>query len=89
MSVNLRSQDTFVTKHFLDGTQLGAAFEEVGRKAMAEGVRRDVFVNSRHGGVFFHDEEKILAGERFSVGVEEGLARLFVGLFGEKGPHLH
>lgn len=42
--VDFGCSNRFVSQHALDGTQVGSAFQQVGCKGMAEGVRADVLV---------------------------------------------
>ena len=51
--VHFRRLDGTVTEHGLDGAQVGVVFEQVGREAMPERVRRDMLLDSgfsRDGG---------------------------------------
>ena len=51
--VHFRRLDGAVTEHGLDGAQVGMVFEQVGREAMPERVRRDMLLDSgfsRDGG---------------------------------------
>ena len=47
MHIYLGSGDLLVTQHGLDGAQVGTALEEVGGKAVAEGMRTDILLDSR------------------------------------------
>ena len=41
MGVDLGGRNAFVTEHLLDGTKVGAAFDQVGGEGMPESMRRD------------------------------------------------
>ena len=43
MGIDHRRFDVFVAEEFLDGANIVPGFQQVGRKAMAEGVRGDLF----------------------------------------------
>jgi hypothetical protein len=46
MGVDLGGGDTFMPQHFLDGPEVGAAFDEMSGEGMAKGVRGYVFVDA-------------------------------------------
>ena len=46
MYVDFGGGDAFVAEHLLYGTQVGASFEQVGGKTVAQGVGADVFLNA-------------------------------------------
>lgn len=57
MHVDFGGADVFVAEHGLDGAEVGSALEQMGGKAVAEGVGADVFGDA---GLFcvFLDEDK-------------------------------
>lgn len=42
LRVDLRGGNVAVAEHLLDGAQISAVFKQMGRKAVAERVRRDI-----------------------------------------------
>ena len=46
MGVYLCGGNIGMTQHHLDGAEIGAMFQEVGGKGVAQGVRADLFVYS-------------------------------------------
>lgn len=76
MGVDLGGSDAFVSQHFLDGAQVGPAFDEVGGKTVPEGVRADVFLEPYTLNLFFDDEKYHHAAEFFAPFVEKD--KLFV-----------
>lgn len=57
VQVNLGRGDGLVAEHHLYGAQIGAAFEQMRGKGMAQGVRRHVFANTTGLGGFADDVE--------------------------------
>ena len=55
VGINLGGENGFVTEHFLNGTEVGAHFDEVGGKGVAEGVGTNGFVDACFGGEVFDD----------------------------------
>ena len=49
MGIDFGSGDGFVSQHVLDRTQIGAAFDEVGGEAVAEGMGADRFPDTGFG----------------------------------------
>src|SRR5947209_6029887 len=47
VSVDLRRRDVGVAEHLLHGTEIGTALQQVRREGVAEGVRRNVFLDPR------------------------------------------
>src|ERR1700732_1560314 len=64
MRVNLRGRDVAVTEHLLHGAQVGAAFEQMRREAMAQRMRADPCESRIVGGPSFERLEKSLARHR-------------------------
>lgn len=86
VQVDLGGGDGFVAEHFLHGAEVGAAFDEVGGKGMAEGVGTHVFVQAGEGGEVFDGGEDADAGEAAPLLVEKG--EVFVApLDGEMDAH--
>lgn len=52
MGVDLCRADITVAKHTLDAANIGAIHEKVGGKAVAHGVRADVFGDASKAGIF-------------------------------------
>ena len=46
VDVDFGGGDALVTEHLLNGTQVGAALEQVGRETVAQGVRADDFADA-------------------------------------------
>lgn len=55
MGVDLGRRDVRVAEHGLDGTEVGAVHQEVGREGMTEGVGGDMLRDAGEAGVFFDD----------------------------------
>src|ERR1041384_3225352 len=64
--INLRSGNIGVAEHRLHGSQIGAAFEQMGRERMTQGVRRHSLSNARGQGVAPNEFPETLAGHAFS-----------------------
>ena len=45
LDIHLCGGDVRVTKHLLDGVDVGAVLDEVGSKGMAESMRSDILLN--------------------------------------------
>ena len=71
VSVDFRGEYALVTKHFLDGTQVGAVFYEVGGERMAEGVRGYFLADSGLHRVCLYHLEHRDASERTAETVQE------------------
>src|SRR5215204_4746518 len=69
--IDLRRRDVRMPKHFLDRSQIGASLEQMGRKRMAERVRRHVLVDAGALDVFAQDLPRPHARQRLSARVEE------------------
>jgi hypothetical protein len=48
MGVDFCGGNAFVPQHFLDNAQIGSAFEKMGGKGVAEGVRTDLLFDARY-----------------------------------------
>ena len=55
VGVYLGGGDGGMTEHFLNGAEVGAAFDEVCGKGVSEGVRTDGLFQPYFGGTFFDD----------------------------------
>src|SRR5260221_8978955 len=64
MRVNLRRRNVAMTEHLLHGAQVGAAFEQMRREAMAQGVRADPCESWIARGPSFQRLEKSLSSHR-------------------------
>jgi hypothetical protein len=63
-----------MAQHFLNGPEVGATFEQVGREGMAQQVGVDaLWVEPRLLGELAQDQEGARAGERAAAGVQEEL----------------
>ena len=51
VGIDFGCTDTFVSQHSLDGAQVGSALQQVGGKAVSEGVGRDYLLYARLFGV--------------------------------------
>ena len=72
--VQLGGGEIGMAEHFLNAAKVGAAFEEVRRKGVAQQVRVDSRrLQARAGGETAQDQERAGPGERSSLGVEEEL----------------
>ena len=47
LRIDLRGGNVAVAEHLLDGAQISAVFKQMGRKAVAERVRRDILFDVR------------------------------------------
>ena len=52
--VNFRRADIFMSEQFLNHAQIGAVFQQMRRKTVAQHVRRDVSGNARVQSSFFN-----------------------------------
>ena len=66
VGVDLGCGDALVAQHALNGSQIGAAFQQVSGKGVAEGVRADVLGDAGFFGQFFNQVEDHDTGEPFS-----------------------
>lgn len=55
VGIDLRRGDRSMTKHGLDATDIGAIDEEVGSKAVAQGMWVDFFHDTGLGGIVFDE----------------------------------
>src|SRR3954453_13272350 len=69
--VHLRGRDIGVAEHLLDGAQVAAAGEQVGREAVAEGVWAELTSEADGAGVALDDFVEALAAQRPAAEVEE------------------
>ena len=51
VGVDFGGEDAFVAEHLLDGTQVGAVFDEVGGEGVAESVRGNLLADAGLNGV--------------------------------------
>ena len=80
MGINLRRRDIGVAEHGLHRAQVGAAFEQMGRERMAQGVRRDSFVDAGGQSVAANQFPEALAAERLAGAVGEDIRSLILPL---------
>ena len=71
VGVDFGGEDALVTEHFLDSTQVGAIFYEVGGERMAEGVRGYFLADSGLHRVCLYHLEHRDASERTAETVQE------------------
>lgn len=57
MGIDFRRGNALVAQHALDGSQVGASFQQVGSKGVAEGMWTDVFGDAGFAGQFFNEVE--------------------------------
>lgn len=76
MGVDLGGSDAFVSQHFLDGAQVGPAFDKVRRETVPECMRANVFLEPDTLNLFFDDEKYHHPAEFFASFVEKD--KLFV-----------
>ncbi len=55
MRIDLRRGDVHMAEHFLYGSEVGAAFEEVGGEGVAEGMGTDFFIDTGEFHIHFQD----------------------------------
>ena len=63
VGVYLSGCDIHMSQHHLDGSQICAAFEQVGRKGMSQAMGRHLFIQLRQSGVFAQQLPKPLPGD--------------------------
>ena len=57
MHVDFGGADVFVAEHGLDGAEVASALEQMGGKAVAEGVGADVLGDAGTAGVFLYEDK--------------------------------
>lgn len=62
LRVDLRGGNVAVAEHLLDGAQISAVFKQMGRKAVAERVRRDILFDVRLFLIMLDDLPEALGG---------------------------
>lgn len=78
MRVDLGGGDAGVTKHFLKGPDLSPPGEHVSRKAVAEGMRADLFAGSDALGIAFDQLPEHHTGEGSARAGEKDRAGIFL-----------
>jgi hypothetical protein len=72
VGIYLGSGDVYVTQHGLYRTEIGAAFQQVRGKGVAELVGADGFGNFGFGRIFLHNLPETLTRHRFpAIGQEQ------------------
>lgn len=71
MNIDFGSGNALVAQHLLDGSQVGAALEQVGGETVAQGVGTDDLAHSCQFAQLFDDVENHLAREHGSASVQE------------------
>ena len=82
VGVNFCCKNAFVAEHLLHNSQVGAVFNKMGGKGMAEGVRRDFLGNPHKLHLFLDHCKDHHSGKFAATAVEE---KGMVGLLGEFG----
>src|SRR5688572_26271490 len=72
--IDLGRSNVCVSEHFLNGSEIGAAFEQVRSKRMAERVWCDPFLQARSINVFAQDLPHTHACEWTTLGIQEHAA---------------
>ena len=80
VGIDLRCVDTFVAEHGLNGAQIGASFEQMGGKGVAQRVGRDGLVDSCIGGEHLQHVEHCDAREVLPAPVADKHVVLFPSL---------
>ena len=83
MGVDLCRADFLMSEEHLYRTEVGAAFEECGGEAVAEGVGRDVLLYACLHGEVFDDMHYHVAREVCAAAVEEDIV-FFAGLYAHR-----
>ena len=71
MGINLGRTDTFMSQHALNGTEIGASFQQVGGERMAEGMGADVLGEPYGFAQYFDDVENHDSGDVLSTFTDE------------------
>ena len=71
MGVDFGGEDGFVAQHLLHDAEVCAVFNQMGGKRVAEGVGRDLLMDSGHHGLVLHQFEDRYPAERFPELVQE------------------
>lgn len=71
MRINLSCGDGFMAEHFLYRPQISAAFYQMGRKRMPEGMRTDFLFNTCCFCRLFDDHKNHYPAQPFAPAVEE------------------
>jgi len=71
VGVDFGGGDGFVAEHFLDGPEVGTAFDEMGGERVAEGMRGDGFFDAGFFSELFDEHEDINPGKRSAIAVQE------------------
>ena len=69
VGVDFGGSDGFVAEHFLDGPEVGTAFDEVGGEGVAEGMRGDGFFDAGFFGELFDEHEDINPGKCSAIAI--------------------
>src|SRR5215210_1482764 len=86
MGVDLRGRQVRMTQHFLHRPEIGAAFEQVSREAVPQGVRRNPLLDARSLGSPANYSPRADTRERLAPGIQEYPALAAPPV--ELGPHL-
>ena len=71
VGVDLGGGRSIKTEHFLDGAEVGTAFDEMGGEGVAEGMGRNGFFNAGFFGQLFDEHEDINPGKRSAISIQE------------------
>ena len=71
VGVDFGGGDGFVAEHFLDGAEVGTAFDEVGGEGVTESMGGDGFFDAGFFGELFDEHKDINPGKRSAIAVQE------------------
>ena len=71
VDIDLSGRDALVSQHLLDGTQVGAAFKQVGSETVAQGVRADNLAHTSQFAQLLDDVEDHLPCQHRTTAVQE------------------
>ncbi len=77
VGINLSGRDVGVTKHALDGAEIGAIHKKIGSKAMAKGMRGNVLCNAGFTSIFLNNTFNRAGGEATIVTRSVGRSEIF------------
>src|ERR1051325_9080078 len=90
MGVDLRGGEIRMAEHLLHRAEVGATFEEVGGKAVAQGVRRDSLSNSGALRCTLHDTPGTHPREWLAPGIQQQSSPALAAIqLGANGVQVH
>src|SRR5215217_4013080 len=87
VGIDLCSRNAGVAQHFLNSTQIGSAFYQMGRKGVSEGMGADGFIQSNFFCKCLYKKEYVYTGQVSSVSVKKDKI-LTTFLYGDMYSHL-